>query len=288
MLVPSIPNLSFLCLGLSSVALAQQRECDLDGETSTYSQSGLIVRFDNLCGKDFETSTLDFAHSVQQRRSDCLERCVRWAPLCYGFDYGPYTDLDKVNCFLRNGFLPASDARQGTWAADSAMLNPDFLAQLPDDCKGLGLRGCFEKYGHLGNGTAGLATPTASSSASTTSGVSTTAPPSTGGDRQQTSEGLSAGAKAGIGAGAGSAALIAILCVVLFVLKRVKRKRATTPYTTVQQSNNGDADSLHKAEAQIHGCVATGGLELAESSPGMSEADAERFHEIDGRARHEL
>jgi hypothetical protein len=286
MLVSSIPNLSFLCLGLSSVALAQQRECD--GETSTYSQSGLIVPFDNLCGKDFETSTFDFAHSVQQRRADCLERCVKSAPLCYGFDYGPYTGQDKVNCFLRNGFLPASDAKQGIEAADSAMLNQDFLDQLPMACKDLGLRGCFEKYGHLGNCTAGLATPTASSSASTTSGVSTTAPPSTGGDRQQTSEGLSVGAKAGIGAGAGSAALIAILCVVLFVLKRVKRKRATTPYTTVQQSNNGDADSPHKAEAQIHGCVATGGLELAESSPGMSEADAERFHEIDGRARHEL
>ena len=282
MLVLSVSNLSFLCLCLSSVALAQRRECDEDGDISTYDQGGLVVHFDNLCGKDFENDTLDFARSVEQLRSDCLERCVRWAPLCYGFDYGPYTDDKKTNCFLRNGFLPASNARMGDWRADSAMLNQDFLAQLPDDCKGLGLRGCFERYGRLGNDTAGSTTPTATLFSSPTSGV---AAPSTVGNPQEASGGLSTGAKAGIGAGTGSAAIIAIVCVVL-VRKRIKRKRATVPCTTVQQSNTGD--SPHKAEAQIHSCVAASGLELANTSPGMSEANAEHFHEIDGQACHEL
>ena len=89
--------------------------------------------------------------------------------------------------------------------------------------------------------------------------------------------------KVGISAGfGGAAASIAMLCVALYVLRCVKRKRATGSYNTVQQSNNGDTHPQHEAEA------ATGGLELASTSPGIFEANAEPFHEIGGRARHEL
>ena len=273
MLVRSIPNLSFLCLWLSSVALAQQRECDRDGETSTYNQNGLTVPFDNLCGRNI-TAALSYGWTPEQRRSDCIDRCVKQAPLCYGFNYTPYLDPFQANCILMKDSVPASNVTDRGLVADAATLNPDFLAQLPDDCKTLGLRGCFEKYGHLGTGTADLATPTASSSSSTTS---TTAAPSTG------SGGLTMEQKVGISAGfGGAAASIAMLCVALYVLRCVKRKRATGSYNTVQQSNNGDTHPQHEAEA------ATGGLELASTSPGILEANAEPFHEIGGRARHEL
>jgi hypothetical protein len=43
-------HLGLLCLWLSTVALAQ-RECDLDGATSTYNLGELIIPFDNLCGE---------------------------------------------------------------------------------------------------------------------------------------------------------------------------------------------------------------------------------------------
>lgn len=264
MLVCSISNLSFLCLWLSSVALAQQRECDRDGETSTYNQNGLTVPFDNLCGRNI-TAALSYGWTPEQRRSDCIDRCVKQAPLCYGFNYTPYIDPFQANCILMKDSVPASSVTDRGLVADAATLDPDFLAQLPDDCKTLGLRGCFEKYGHLGTGTADLATPTASSSSSTTS---TTAAPSTG------SGDLTREEKIGIGAGLGGATgSIAILCVVWFVRRCVKRKRATGSYNTVQQ---------HGANA------ATGGLELASTSPGVFEANAEPFHEIGGRSPHEL
>ena len=280
MLVHSVPNLSFLCLWLSSVALAQQRECDRDGELSFYNQSRLIIPFNNLCGKNI-TAALDYGWTPEQRRSDCIDRCVKQAPLCYGFNYTPYIDPFQANCVLMKDLIPASNVTEAQgFVADAAKLDPDFLAQLPDDCKSLGLRGCFEKYGHLGNITAGLATPTASLSASTTPGGSTTAPPSTGEDQQQKSRGLSTGDIVGISLG--SAAFVAILNVGWCVLKRVKRKRAIGSYNTVQQSNNGNTHPPHKAEA------ATGRLELASISPGVFEANAEPFHEIEGCARHEL
>jgi hypothetical protein len=266
-------HLGLLCLWLSTVALAQ-RECDLDGATSTYNLGELIIPFDNLCGRDIGAA-LDYYSSAEQRRSDCIDRCVKQAPLCYGFDYTPYVSSTSNNCWLMNGSFSTSSAKVQNYVVDAGMLNPDFLAKLPEDCKTKGLRGCLE---------GGLATPTASLSSSATSGVSTTSP-STGGDRQETSGGLSTGAKAGIGAGVGLAALIAILCGVLFILERVKRKRATAPSAMVQQSNTGDVYPSHKAGSQIHAYVATGGLELAEPRPGMPAA--EQVHEIDGRARHE-
>ena len=273
MLVRSIPTLSSLCLWLSSVALAQQRECDRDGTTSTYNLGGLTVPFDNFCGENI-TAALSYSWTSEQRRSDCIGRCVKKAPLCYGFNYSPYIDLFQANCILMKDSVPASNVTKGDLVADAATLNPEFIAQLPDDCKTLGLRGCFEKYGRLGTGTADLATSTASSSSSTTS---TTAAPSTG------SGDLTREEKIGIGAGLGGAAgSIAILCVVWFVRRCVKRKRATGSYNTVQQSNNGDTHQPHGADA------ATGGLELASTSPGIFEANAEPFHEIGGRSPHEL
>lgn len=282
MLVPLVPNLGFLCLWLSSVALAQ-RDCDRDGETSTYSLNGLIVPFDNLCGRDIEDPTLDFGESSEQRRSDCIARCVRQAPLCYGFDYSPYYGPTPANCYLKKDSFPESNATYRGFVADAGMLNPKFLAQLPEHCKSLGLRGCFELYGPLGGfSTAGSASPTASATPTAPSSSSSSSGASTTGDQQEASGGLSTGAKAGIGAGAGLAALTAILCGVLFSLRRVKRKRATAPSATVLRSNAGDAYPPHKAEPQIHACVATGGLELAEPR------STEQVHEIDGGARHEL
>jgi hypothetical protein len=264
MFVPSIHHLSLLCIWLPSLALAL-RECDLDGATSTYTQGELIIPFDNLCGRDINAH-LDYAPSAEQRRSDCLDRCVRQAPLCYGFDYSPYIRQSDNNCYLMNDSFPASSATERSFVADAGMLNPEYLARLPEDCKSLGLRGCFERYGPLGSfSTASSATPTASSSG-----------------------GLSTGAKAGIGAGAGLVALIAILCGVLFILKRVKRKRSRSPSNTVQQSNHGgDTYPSHKAESQTHVCEAASGPELAEPSSSMPAASSEQVHEIDGRARHE-
>ena len=273
MFLPLIHHLSLLCLWLLTVALAQS-ECDLDGATSTYNLGELIIPFDNLCGRDIDAA-LEYYWSAEQRRSDCIDRCVKHVPLCYGFDYTPYVSSSSSNCWLLNGSFPASSAVVRNYVADAGMLNPDFLAKLPEDCKTKGLRGCLE---------GGSATPTAELSSSATSGISMTTTSLTGGDREETSGGLSTGAKAGIGAGIGLAALIAILCGVLFVLKRVKRKRTTAPSAMVHQSNTGDVYPSHKAESQIHACVATGGLELAEPRPA---AGAEQVHEIDGRARHE-
>lgn len=278
----SIQPLFLLFLWLTSAALAQ-RDCDNDGATSTYNESGLIVPFDNLCGRDIEAS-LDFFASPEQRRSDCLDRCVKQAPLCYGFDYTPYVSSSQANCWLMNGTFLASNATERGFVADAAMLNPNFLNQLPENCKTLGLRGCFERNGQLNFSTSNLATPTAPTS---TSEASTTAALSTVRDQQHASGTLSTGAKAGIGAGVGLVALIAMLCGILFVLRRVKRYRATVPPTEAQQDLHGDANSPYKAKSQIYARMATSLPGLASTSPTMAAASAEQVYEIDGRTRHE-
>lgn len=43
----------WLCL---TVLASAQRDCEKDGDTSTYNQLSLVVLFENLCGKDIEAS----------------------------------------------------------------------------------------------------------------------------------------------------------------------------------------------------------------------------------------
>ncbi|KAF2999428.1 hypothetical protein E8E13_007485 [Curvularia kusanoi] len=285
MFVPSMQHFYLLFAWLTNAALAQPGDCDEDGATSTYNQNGLTVPFDNLCGRDIEAA-LDYALSSEQRRSDCLDRCVRQAPLCYGFDYTPYVSSSQINCYLMNGTFPASNATERSFVANAAMLNPAFRDQLPEECKALGLRECFKRNGPLGSGTSGLATSTVSSPLSTSEASATTSPPALR-DQQKASEKLSSSAKAGIGAGVGLVALIAILCGLLFLLKRAKRKRATKLSTEAQQGDLSDTNPPHKMEAQIYARMATSSPGLATSSPALPTAILEQVHEIDGHTRHE-
>lgn len=289
--VPSIQFSCFFGLLLATAALAQ-RDCEKDGATSTYNQSGLIVPFNNLCGRDIEAA-LDFFASPEQRRSDCLDRCVRQVPLCYGFDYGPYVSSSQNNCWLMNGTFPASNATNRNFVADAAMLSPDFLARLPQNCRTLGLRGCFEQNGQLDFSTSSSAAPTASSSTQRLSATTTPTETPTGSVQRpgDSGGGLSTGAKAGIGAGIGLAALIAILSGLLFVLKRLKRRRAgavtQVPSTEAQQTGHGDTYSQHKGESHIYAHMGTNSPGLAAFVPAKPAAETEQVHEIDGSARHE-
>lgn len=194
-----------------------------------------------------------------------------------------------------NSTFEASNATYRNFVADAAMLDPNFLAELPQNCQSLGLRGCFEQNGQFGSSTLSSATPTASSHSASTQDASTTiastAIPTSSGEPTGGSGGLSTGAKAGIGAGVGAIALIAVLSGMLFVLKRVKRNRAAVnpavPSAEAQQTSYGDIDPQHKVEPQTYAHIETNSPVLATSSPAEQASNVEQIHEIDGRARHE-
>lgn len=287
--VSSIKELSISWIWLAALALAQ-RDCEKDGETSTYNQRGLVVPFENLCGRDIQAA-VDFPDATsEQRRSDCLDRCVRKAPLCCGFDYGPYISPTQNNCWLMNATFAASSATEQTFIADAAMLSTDFLAQLPDNCKTLGLRGCFERNGQIGTSISSSPTPpTSSDHVSTTK--TPTAISSDIGASAEGFDGLPTSAKAGIGAGVGLVALIAILSGILFLLKRVKRKRraARSPIIAAEigREDHGSPYSRGKAEPPIYAHMPPSSPAPAPAYPAKTVSNVEQVHEIDGHPRHE-
>lgn len=285
----SIKELSISWIWLAALALAQ-RDCEKDGETSVYNQSGLVVPFENLCGRDIRAA-VDFPDATsEQRRSDCLDRCVRKAPLCYGFDYGPYISPTQSNCWLMNATFAASSAIKQTFIADAAMLSTDLLAQLPNNCGTLGLRGCFERNSQLGTSISSSTTPSTSSDHVSTPNNPTTI---SSGIRAsaKSSDGFPTSAKIGIGAGVGLVALIAILSGILLVLKRVKRKRQATNYPVIAaeigQEEHGSRYSRDKTETQTHAHMAPSSPAPAPSCPIKTASSVEQVHEIDGQPRHE-
>lgn len=291
------------------------------GDTSIYNLNGLVVPFKNLCGKDIQ-KVVDFLDPTDERTwSDCLDRCVMKAPLCYGFDFTPYGMTD-YSCWLMNATFSESDATTQTYTVDAAMLSSEFLNSLSSDCKTLGLQGCFQKNGQLGTSTRAVQTTAAAGQTSTqpnlvtlativttavtinaggevstvvltmitvvsTAAAATTAPASD-------SNGISTGAKAGIGAGAGAIALIAILIAVVCVLKRRKRKKNNdNPPTYVGENEKIIDKDPHRrgmAELQAHQYGPYGSPELVGSTPPEKTyafAAQEQIHKIDGSNRYE-
>jgi len=286
-----IRPLCFIWLWLALLALAQ-RDCEKDGDTSTYNQNSLVVPFDDLCGKDIEAS-LDYVSSSEPRRSDCIDRCVKQAPLCYGFDYTPYTSNSQHNCYLMNGTFAASNVTYRNFVADAGMLDLNLGSKLPKSCQTFSLRDCLEMNIQLVPSAS--ATSTSSSSSASFPATSTTSAPTassvnseqiTGGSR-----GLSIGAKAGIGAGVGLIALIAVLGGALLLLKRVKRKRAaansSVPLAETQQASRGIVYPQNKVDAQTYAHMESGSPASVPPHPVKPASDVEQVHEIDGRPRHE-
>lgn len=117
--------------------------------TTTYHDFNLTVPFQNLCGKDIGAK-VDFEDpTFEETWSDCMGRCVKKEPLCYGFDFRPLGATDYENCWLMNATFDAATAVYPGFVIDAAMLAPDLVEGLDDDCRRLGLRGCFLKNGRL-------------------------------------------------------------------------------------------------------------------------------------------
>lgn len=277
-------TLSSLLWHLFTTAALAQSACEKDGATSTYNQDGIVITFNNLCGKDVE-APLDYFRSPEPRRSDCIDRCVKQGPLCYGFDYTPYVSSSQNNCYLLNGTFEASNATYRNFVADAAMLDPDLVAKLPQSCRRLSLRDCFEQNSQLFPSASSSALPTASSSPTTT--AAQTGSEQTAGN----SGGLSTGAKAGIGAGVGLVALIAILSGILIILRRVKHKRAASNSAALpgegQETNYRSAYPQQEGKSQIYAHTETNSSGLAAPTGTGPASGVEQIHEIDGRARHE-
>jgi len=215
-------------------AFAQRSSCS--GDISTYNRNGLIIPFKNLCGKDI-TAKVDFYDPTDELNwSDCLYRCVEKAPMCYGFDFTPYGSTD-FSCWLMNATFPESSALSQNYTVDAAMLTADFLAGISDDCRTLGLLGCFQKNGQLGRSTtttqASSMTTTISSAIKTTSTTDISGNAATVGNHAGSTgpaipgppshhAGLSTGAKAGIGVGVGVAVLIVGFAIGVLILRRRK------------------------------------------------------------------
>jgi hypothetical protein len=194
---------------------------------TVYNSSGLVAPFNNLCGKDI-SAPVDFPESyLEVSFADCMARCVEKKPLCYGFDFRPLGS-GATNCWLMADAFDERTAVSRDFVADAAMLGPDLLGSMANECKELGLLGCFQKNGGWKQDpTAGMtslssAVPSASSSVSMTTS-STTATSSTA---PVSKDGLSAGASAGIGVGVGLVVLGAVLVGILFLLRRRRKQKA--------------------------------------------------------------
>jgi hypothetical protein len=236
---------SVILLAFTTTILAQSSSCA--GDTSSYPLNGLIIPFKNLCGKDI-SAAVDFLDPTWETSfGDCMRKCVEKKPLCYGFDYnlGPM----QANCWLMNASFPESATTEAlNPRVDAAMLSSEILSGLSEDCKSLGLKGCWSKNGALAAASSTARTSTSTSTlrvvaAATTglvtssSGVTTTTAPSTtpgtGTPPPVPSNGLSTGAKAGIGAGVGAAALLFIGLAVIVLLKRRRKKSMQEDITQV-------------------------------------------------------
>ncbi|KAF9697049.1 hypothetical protein EKO04_004686 [Ascochyta lentis] len=295
------------------------------GDTSIYNQNGLTVPFKNLCGKDIQ-KVVDFLDPTDELTwSDCLDRCVMKAPLCYGFDFTPHGTTD-FSCWLMNATFAESDATTQNYKVDAAILDPELMSGLSSDCRTLGLQGCFQKNGRLSAAVSmtdiiSITTFPASSEPTrvTPAIVATTAVMTDAGGKVSTlimtvvttlatgaakstgtvlpgssSSRLSTGVKAGIGAGIGAVLLIAILVAILCVLKRRKRKYGSADPPTYESVNEKifDIDSHQHGATELqavhHGPY--GSPELAGSVPTKDTrvfAPQEQIHEIDGSNRYD-
>jgi hypothetical protein len=290
MSLSQIKSLCVVWLWLAASALAQ-RDCEKDGDTSTYNQNSLVVPFKNLCGRDIE-AFLDYLSSSEPRRSDCIDRCVKQAPLCYGFDYTPYTSNSQNNCYLMNGTLKASNSTYRNFVADAGMLDSNLATKLPKSCQSLSLRECLEKNAQLLPSAS--ATSTSSSSTSISTASTTSAPTADSTNSGQTAAGtvrLSTSAKAGIDAGIGLVALIVVLTGVLLLLRRVKRRRraaqAPVLITEAELDSYSKPYPQHKAESQAYAHMETSSLAIAAPRPVGPASSIEQLYEMDGRARRE-
>jgi hypothetical protein len=244
------------CLLTIITHTSAQADVGCEGIVSTYNETGLVVPFHNLCGKDIG-ALVDFLDPTDEVSwADCLGRCVDKSPLCYGFDFRPLGSVDK-NCWLMNASFDAESAVYPGYPVDAAMLAPALVDWLSSDCRTLGLRGCFDKNGRLDEETGSVtglvasilsvsATPSSTTASSTTSPSSTstlagtpatTSAPSTG------SEGLSKGARSGIIAGIVCLTALVVLFVAFVCLRRRKQRGRVAP-------NVGEAEvSAHHLQA---------------------------------------
>ncbi|KAF2878517.1 hypothetical protein BDV95DRAFT_601155 [Massariosphaeria phaeospora] len=246
--MPTLQASWSLCTWFLAIAYAAaQSGCA--GDTSTYDEQGLSVDFQNLCGKDI-TAQVDFMDPTNEATwSQCLARCVEKEPLCYGFDFTPL-DTAPFNCWLMNGTFAVDTAVSQPYAVDAAMLGSELLAGLSEDCKSMGLVGCFEKNGRLGTETATAEKTPSSTSPPVTAAA---APPSTTSDAlgpttivvtvtaggatspsappspESKRRGLSTGAKAGIGAGIGVIALLGAITGGFLLLQRRNQRALGAP-----------------------------------------------------------
>ncbi|KAF2268573.1 hypothetical protein CC78DRAFT_377608 [Lojkania enalia] len=113
-----------------------------EANTSTYGQNGLVISFKNLCGRDI-AAQVDFPDPTNElTRSDCINRCVEKAPLCYGLDFTRPGTVE-FSCWFMNATFPESSALLQSYTVDAAMLSSEFLARLSGDCLIMGLLGCY-------------------------------------------------------------------------------------------------------------------------------------------------
>jgi hypothetical protein len=195
------------------------------GAVTVYNSSGLVVPFKNLCGKDI-SAPVDFMEPYFEASfADCMARCVEKKPLCYGFDFRPLGSAE-TNCWLKNAAFDERTAVSRDFVSDAAMLGPDVLRSVADECKESGLLGCFQKNGGWKQdptaGTTSLSS--AVSSASSSVSMITSSTTATSSTVPVSKDGLSTGASAGIGVGVGLVVLGAVLVGILFLLRRRKQK----------------------------------------------------------------
>lgn len=213
-------HLWLTCLLTVVTRTSAQDEVGCTGNSSTYNDAGLVVPFQNLCGKDIG-AVVDFLDPTdEQTWYDCMTRCVKKEPLCYGYDFRPFGDVNK-NCWLMNATFDADTAVYPGYVVDAAMLGPDLLNELSDDCLTLGLWGCFLKNGGIQNET----TSTSPAASSTTSVTSTPSASSITNAAPSKSNGLSAGAKGGIVAGIVAVTVMLVGSLVAFVVVRKRKQR---------------------------------------------------------------
>jgi hypothetical protein len=242
--------LHVLCVWfLIATRIFAQSRCE--GDTSIYNKNGLTVFFKNLCGKDI-TTQVDFLDPTNELTwSDCLDRCVEKAPLCYGFDFTP-PGTASYSCWLMNATFLEDSALSKPYTVDAAMLDSNLVAGLSDDCQSLGLSGCYQKNDQLGTSattaprTSSITSTTRQSFPSTTSVTISTTAVTTNASGEATTiimtvtaesaspasseptlprGGLSTSAKAGIGAGVGGAILFAGLASGIFFLDVANEQR---------------------------------------------------------------
>ena len=120
-----------------------------------------------------------------------------------------------------NATFDADTAVYPGYVVDAAMLGPDLLNELSDDCLTLGLWGCFLKNGGIQNET----TSTSPAASSTTSVTSTPSASSITNAAPSKSNGLSAGAKGGIVAGIVAVTVMLVGSLVAFVVVRKRKQR---------------------------------------------------------------